>query len=50
MIVTEREREAETWAEGEAGSPWGARPGTRSQDLGFDPRTWDSQPEPKTDS
>ena len=32
MIVTERERETETQAEGEAGSMQGARPGTRSWD------------------
>ena len=31
MIVTEREREAETQAEGEAGSMQGARRGTRSR-------------------
>ena len=32
MIVTEREREAETQAEGEAGSTQGARHGTLSRD------------------
>ena len=31
--MTEREREAETQAEGEAGSMQGARRGTRSQDA-----------------
>ena len=31
MRDTQREREAETQAEGETGSMWGARRGTRSQ-------------------
>ena len=37
MIDTEREREAETQAEGEAGSMPGARHGTRSQDSRIAP-------------
>ena len=41
MIVTEREREAETQAEGEAGSMrW-------EPDVGFDPRSPGSLPGPK---
>ena len=41
MIVTEREREAETQAEGEAGSMhW-------EPDVGFDPRCPGSRPGPK---
>ena len=35
------EREAETQAEGDAGSPWGAQCGTRSRDPGVTP--WASQ-------
>ena len=35
MRDTEREREAETQAEGEAGSLQGAQYGTRSQDPGI---------------
>ena len=38
MIVTQREREAETQAEGEAGSMH------REPDVGFDPRTPGSRP------
>ena len=34
--MREREREAETWAEEEAGSMQGAQRGTRSQDSGRD--------------
>ena len=41
MIVTEREREAETQAEGEAGSMH------REPDVGFDPGTPGSHPGPK---
>ena len=41
MIVTEREREAETQAEGEAGSMH------REPDVGFDPGSPGSCPEPK---
>ena len=41
MIVTEREREAETQAEGEAGSMH------REPDVGFDPGSSVSRPEPK---
>ena len=41
--MRDTQREAETQAEGEAGSIQGARCGTRSQDLG-------SQPEPKADA
>ena len=41
MIVTEREREAETQAEGEAGSMH------REPDVGFDPRSPGSRPGPK---
>ena len=37
-----REREAETQAEGEAGS-------CGEPDVGLDPKTWGSQPEPKAD-
>ena len=48
MIVThrerEREREAETQAEGEAGSMH------REPDVGFDPRSPGSRPEPKADA
>ena len=40
MIVTEREREAETQAEGEAGS---MHP---EPDVGFDPRSPGSRPRP----
>ena len=40
MIDTEREREAETQAEGEAGS-------SREPDVGLDPRTPGSGPGPK---
>ena len=36
-------REVETWAEGEAGSLWGAQCGTRFQDPGI-------TPEPKADA
>ena len=43
MRNTEREREAETWAEGEAGFLQGARCGTQSQIPG-------SCSEPKTDT
>ena len=39
MIVTEREREAETQGEGEAGSIQGAPRGTRSQDSKIRPWT-----------
>ena len=41
MIVTEREREAETQAEGEAGSMH------REPDVGFDPGSSGSRPGPK---
>ena len=41
MIVTEREREAETQAEGEAGSMH------REPDVGFHPRSPGSRPGPK---
>ena len=41
MIVTEREREAETQAEGEAGSMH------REPDVGFDPVSPGSRPGPK---
>ena len=41
MIVTEREREAETQAEGEAGSM------RREPDVGFDPGSPGSRPGPK---
>ena len=41
MIVTEREREAETQAEGEAGSMH------RDPDVGFDPGSPGSRPGPK---
>ena len=41
MIVTEREREAETQAEGEAGSMH------REPDAGFDPGSPGSRPGPK---
>ena len=41
MIVTEREREAETQAEGEAGSMH------REPDVGFDPGSPGSRPGPK---
>ena len=41
MIVTQREREAETQAEGEAGSMH------REPDVGFDPRSPGSRPGPK---
>ena len=41
MIVTEREREAETQAEGEAGSMH------REPDVGFNPRSPGSRPGPK---
>ena len=41
MIVTEREREAETQAEGEAGSMH------QEPDVGFDPGSPGSRPEPK---
>ena len=37
MTVTEREREAENYAEREAGSPSGAQYGTRSQTPGSHP-------------
>ena len=43
MIVTEREREAETQAEGEAGSMH------REPDVGFDPGSPGSRPVPKAD-
>ena len=42
MIVTQREREAETQAEGEAGSMH------REPDMGFDPRSPGLRPGPKT--
>ena len=35
--MRDSEREAETGAEGEAGSPWGAQYKTQSQDLGSRP-------------
>ena len=38
-----RHREAETWAEGESGSPG-------EPDAGLDPRTPRSHPEPKADA
>ena len=41
MIVTQREREAETQAEGEAGSMH------REPDVGFDPGSPGSRPRPK---
>ena len=41
MIVTQREREAETQAEGEAG------PMHREPDVGFDPGSPGSRPGPK---
>ena len=41
MIVTEREREAETQTEGEAGSMH------REHDVGFDPGSPESRPGPK---
>ena len=41
MIVTQREREAETQAEGEAGSMH------RKPDVGFDPGSPGSRPGPK---
>ena len=41
MIVTERERGAETQAEGEAGSMH------QEPDVGFDPRSSGSRPGPK---
>ena len=41
MIVTHREREAETQAEGEAGSMH------REPDVGFDPESPGSRPGPK---
>ena len=41
MIVTQREREAETQGEGEAGSMH------REPDVGFDPRSPGSRPGPK---
>ena len=41
--MRDTEREAKTQAEGEAGSPWGARCGTQSLELG-------SCPEPKADA
>ena len=41
MIVIQREREAETWAEGEAGSMH------QEPDVGFDPRSRGSHPGPK---
>ena len=41
--MRDTEREAETQAEGEAGSLWGP-------DLGLDPRTPGSLPEPKADT
>ena len=44
--MRDTEREAETQAEGEAGSIQGAQCGTRSQDL----RIMGSQPEPKADA
>ena len=37
MRDTEKEREAETWAEGEAGSPQGARCGSPSWNSGIMP-------------
>ena len=49
MRDTEREREAETQSEGEAGSMQGARCWTRSRDSipGLNPRTPGSRPGPK---
>ena len=44
MIVTQREREAETQAEGEAGSMH------REPDVGFDPGPPGSRPRPKADA
>ena len=44
MIVTQREREAETQAEGDAGSMH------QEPDVGLDPRTPGSYPEPKADA
>ena len=44
MIVTQREREAETQAEGEAGSM------NREPDVGFDPGSPGSRPGPKADA
>ena len=41
--MTDTQREAETQAEGEAGSLWGAN-------VGLDPRTPGSHPEPKADA
>ena len=43
LFMRDTEREAETYAEGEAGSLQGARCGTRSQDHG-------TSPEPKADA
>ena len=43
FFIHERQREAETQAEGEAGSLWGAR-------CGLDPGIPGSWPEPKTDA
>ena len=43
LFMRDKQREAETQAEGEAGSPQGAKWGTRSPDLG-------SCPEPKADA
>ena len=37
LFIHERQRKAETQAEGEAGSPWGAQRGTPSQDPGITP-------------
>ena len=44
MIITERETEAETQAEGEAGSLW------EEPDAGLNPRTPGSRPGPKADA
>ena len=41
--MRDTEREAETQAEGEAGSPW-------EPEAGLNPRTLGSQPEPKADT
>ena len=43
LFMRDAEREAETQAEGEAGSLWGAGRGTRSRTLG-------SRPEPQADA
>ena len=43
--MRDTQREAETWAEGEADSPL-----SREPDAGLDPRTPGSCPEPKADA